>query len=220
MPVTLRVPRIGGLDPRAFTDFHFPGLARLLEFRPAVMTSEFEPGSYVLETNWHIIVAEGTVGRGPIEYFTDDVLFEDDFLLQATVEVLAEGGETVELVTDESIRAAMTESLKLRHCKVSKTYGGAQIMGWIEVQAPPMDCAFDVFLRVCEQEWPAGQIVGEVDGRLLRARMFNGHVANLNGDRVDLILRSSQNAARTTVGITRIWDGEIIIEDVALTPGR
>jgi hypothetical protein len=126
----------------------------------------------------------------------------------------------VELVTDESIRAAMTESLKLRQCKVSKTYGGAHIMGWIEVQAPPMDCAFDVFLRVCEQEWPAGQIVGEVDGRLLRARMFNGHVANLNGDRVDLILRSSQNAARTTVGITRIWDGEIIIEDVALTPGR
>ena len=58
------------------------------------------------------MIAEGLASRGQIEYSTDDVLFDGEFSLQATVEVLPESAETVELVSDESLRAAITTPSK------------------------------------------------------------------------------------------------------------
>ncbi len=181
---------------------------------------ESELGTCVLETSWYIMVAEGTMASGQIQYFTDNVMFDAEFSLQATIEVLAADAETVELVCDESLRGAIEESLTLRSFRISGASRPSVVTGWFEVVDPPMDFAFDVFVSVGEREWLVGQVDSEVDGQTGLGRMFSRWVTDLDRDRVDLILRPSRSAARRTLGITRIWDGEIIIEDVALTPRR
>ena len=124
----------------------------------------------------------------------------------------------MELVSDESLRAAITASLKLRTFTARRTSWLTRITCWFESLAPPMDYAFDVSVRDGEQEWPVGQIVSEFGQR--PSNLLTGQVANSMGNRVDLILRPSQAAARTSLRITKIWDGEIVIEDVQVTPSR
>lgn len=45
---------------------------------------------------------------------------------------------------------------------------------------------------------------------------FSGRAPGLRASHVDMILRSSPAAARQTLRITRIWDGEIVFENVPL----
>lgn len=87
------------------------------------------------------------------------------------------------------------------------------VRGTFTVQESPIDLAFDVFLRADDREWQVGQIDSEIAHPWDIPR-FLGSADGLEAHRVDVILRPSRAAARRTMSITRIWDGEIVLEGV------
>ena len=150
-------------------------------------------------------------------YTTAAELFNQTIQLQANVEVLPRGTQTVEPVSDESLRPAMAAALSLRYCRAQRRGIAPRIIsGLFDFDAPPMDFAFDVFVRSGEREWPVGQIDSETEHPWDFSGSFGGPVDGVLGDRVDVILRPSQAAARQTLRITRIWNGEIVLENVPL----
>lgn len=77
----------------------------------------------------------------------------------------------------------------------------------------PLDTAFDVILRIHGKEL--------LVGRLVLSKTFNGSFHVPVNDyptplpaQVDVVLRSSEDAARTTIDFTQIWKGEIVYKDV------
>ena len=93
---------------------------------------------------------------------------------------------------------------------------GAEAEGFFDIDAPPVDFAFEVFLRIGQEEWPVGQIDSESEHDWDFSGSFNGRADIRETTLVDLILRPSRVAARQTLRITRIWNGEIILANVPL----
>jgi hypothetical protein len=76
----------------------------------------------------------------------------------------------------------------------------------------PIDVAFDVLVRFAELELDLGTV-------LLRAGRNHGdhvyqRVGGFEADAVDVVLRANPEAARLTVNVTEVWDGELVFEDV------
>ncbi len=183
--------------------------------------ADVAPGQHVFDSRWTIVVAEGSFGGGMNSYTTTADLFSQTIQLRANVEVLPRGTQTVELVSDESLRTAMEAALSLSYCKVQRSgLPQKMISGLFNFDATPMDFAFDVFLRSGEREWPVGQIDSEREHRWDFSGAFRGRIDGVSGDQVDVILRPSQAAARQTLRITRIWNGEIVFENVPLRWGN
>ena len=88
--------------------------------------------------------------------------------------------------------------------------------------ALPMDVAFEVFVRIGEREWPAGtaaQMAGPRASVLPRIAMgdMTQRVRDFPADAMeaDVVLRASPRVAEEA-GLDRIWDGEIVFENVPL----
>jgi len=181
------------------------------------LIADVAPGKHVFDSSWTIVISEGTLGGGTTGYTTTADLFSQTIQLRANVEVLPRGTQTVEPASDESLRPAMEAALSLAYCSARRS-GSARTMirGLFNFDAPPMDFAFDVFVRSGDREWPVGQFDSEREYPWGFSGAFGGRVDGVLGDQVDVILRPSQAAARQTLRITRIWNGEIVFENVPL----
>jgi hypothetical protein len=75
-----------------------------------------------------------------------------------------------------------------------------------------MDLAFDILVRAAGLERRLGRMVIRRDGRPVYfwESGYEGPMVRA----VDVILRSSVEAARKTVDITEIWDGELVYPSV------
>lgn len=78
----------------------------------------------------------------------------------------------------------------------------------------PMDLAFDVYVRIIGAERRLGSVVFRAGSSELQS-VF-GNAPPLSASSADIVLRSSIDAARSTVDIFEIWDGEIIFESVPI----
>ena len=100
-------------------------------------------------------------------------------------------------------------------------YAGIAIYFWqqglFDIESPPMDLAFDVYLRVAGREWHVGQIDSEREHPWDFSGEFRGFVDGLNSDSVDIVLRPSTSAARETLRIDQIWGGVLEFKDVSVT---
>ncbi len=216
--------RSGAPSHSRFIEFDFSGRGRVAH-AGSHGVADVEPGSYIFETSWQVEISEGTIGMNGVT--TGETLCSETFETEAAVTVLPRGSETVEVVSDESLRAAVEASLHLYRVDAAPgpRSAGAGVdsssrttttaHGTVFMEVIPIDLAFDVLLRAGDREWPIGQI----DSDMMHSRSyptFLGSADGLEGARVDVVLRPSRAAARRTTSITRIWGGEIVIEDVAL----
>ena len=214
-----QLPMPGRSRPPTFIDIGTGRDERILWAAPSTeqLIADVAPGQRVFDSSWTIVISEGTLGGGMTGYTTTADLFSQTIRLQANVEVLPRGTQTVERVSDESLRPAMEAALSLRYCNAQRSeFARTTIRGLFNFDAPPMDFAFDVFVRSGEREWPVGQIDSESEHPWDFSGAFGGRVDGVSGDQVDVILRPSQAAARQTLRITRIWNGEIVFENVPL----
>lgn len=142
--------------------------------------------------------------------------------LTAQVEVLPPDAANPELIADESLRPQIESSIAGVQAFLASDHHGPLGYGYITPWNPPLDLAFDVFWRVGDREFALGMFTLDNDGpHEPRHPPYGTHFATLHdfpetADTVDVIFRTSPAAARRTIGIERIWDGQIIVEGVPL----
>ena len=84
----------------------------------------------------------------------------------------------------------------------------------ISVRPLPENIAFEIFIRDSGKEYRLSEMA------LAKGQRMNFHMAGqsfetpLSGDKVDIILRSSERVGRRTIDLFDIWKGEIVIKDV------
>jgi hypothetical protein len=177
---------------------------------------EGESGVYEVTALWELGVAVD-YDRDPIVTWTEE--------REAKIEILPQGTTSIELVDDPGMRERVLQSLSLTQgLRVSpQALSGVPQVGYgIQCRNPPMDLAFDLIARerlaadapagTVPREWHVGSVAfsgggSHNHGGGLEARGFDAAA-------VDLVLRPSVHAAQGTLGIYKIWDGEVVFRNV------
>jgi hypothetical protein len=93
-----------------------------------------------------------------------------------------------------------------------------EIQVQVDLRKPPVNVAFDVFVRVGGKEVLVGSVAGEKGKQM---GTFISHKASeIQDAKVEVILRSNSKVARRTVDLVEAWKGEIVIKDVAVIDRR
>lgn len=88
----------------------------------------------------------------------------------------------------------------------------------VDAKPPPVNLAFDVFLRINGKEYPAGTVnfhAGANAGFSTRASNLPAELPSS----VDVIFRSSEGVARETADMTQIWKGQIVLPNIPVPGG-
>ncbi|MCB9850875.1 MAG: hypothetical protein H6817_09250 [Phycisphaerales bacterium] len=136
---------------------------------------------------------------------------------------------TVQLVNDASLEQAVRNVLTVGQVDVMPSTLGEDesLVGLMLHSGPlaaasgflPIDIAFEITLRSGDDVWNFGNVV--VHAGAMAANNKTAILRDFDADAVDVILRSSADAARETTDVTRIWDGEIVVKDVPVVrPGN
>jgi hypothetical protein len=83
----------------------------------------------------------------------------------------------------------------------------------LSANSPGCDFAFDAVLKVDGREHGVGAFTGK-SGRSFSRYYYPKELALPVGRKVDVLLRGSQSAAKTTTDLYRIWKGDIVLENV------
>jgi len=94
---------------------------------------------------------------------------------------------------------------------------GRQMNGMINVDAVPANIAFDVFARIDDRLYPLGTIA-IAKGHACGFGVFCQKLPAAPFSKCDIVLRSSEKAAKSTLDLTEIWKGEIEIKGVTVQP--
>lgn len=161
------------------------------------------PGKHTLKSRWKVEIKEGIDGP-PLS------TWEETFDLD--LEVLPDGSPTVELITDESLRATIDSTITIDQLELGYRSGTQRhVSGTVSVQSAPMDMAFDVIWvdPAKGTEWNVGRVSFRSSGGGSGHGLSGFVPADFNLSQVDVVLRPSPAAAAGTVDLTRIWNGEI-----------
>lgn len=173
----------------------------------------------------------GSVGAGPI-IDAAPLLDEWRMLLTAEFEVVAADADLVERVHDPAQAEAMRRSVVVERCMAADAASLGTVV-WCDARivAPPVDAAFDIFVRVGDREWPAGSVVGFVDEQRwgdaaapttrqgLTRTPRQGTAIPPGTERVDIVLRPNVRIAEQA-GLSRMWEGEIVLSNMPLDRPR
>ncbi len=178
-----------------------------------------EPGTHEVTVVWDLGVAPD---------YDQPSLVEWNEERSARVTVLPAGTAGVELIDDANIRDAVQKSLSLSQgLKISQPSGTTSTphVGFgMRCTNPPMDLAFGVFARErLAADAPVGRLPREWQlGTVAFTRGSTCHygggadATGFDAAAVDLVLRPSVDAARGTLEICKIWNGEVVFRDVPL----
>ena len=142
-------------------------------------------------------------------------LHSREIVVTEPFEVLPEDSEPLErLIADPSLEAAVRAAIQVKDFRFEVS--PSRLGGMILLQAPPVDVAFEVFARIDGQEYRLGSVrAAKGDYRVSDDQtLYQGPKV----DRLDIILRSSLDAARWTTDLYEIWDGELEYRDVPVGP--
>jgi hypothetical protein len=120
---------------------------------------------------------------------------------------------TVRLVRDPTLRPAMEQGMVLEEMTKSSARD-ARVLVTIAGRQRPVPVAYDVVFRAHGREWSLGSVHFNTGERL--GTKIEGQIDNRSVTSGDIILRPSESAARRSVDITEIWDGEITIRNVKI----
>ncbi|MGA2500566.1 MAG: hypothetical protein ABSH20_22730, partial [Tepidisphaeraceae bacterium] len=125
-----------------------------------------------------------------------------------------------EIVAEETVTLTPRPELKDRmaKCVAARVVRGDKdtINGGVMVQSVPMPVAFEIVLRSGQKEWKAGELAAPVSS----TQQWFGISAKAGeiGETCDVVLRPSRAAAEKTLDLTEIWDGEMVVKNVAVQP--
>jgi hypothetical protein len=114
----------------------------------------------------------------------------------------------------EAIRSVVKLRVRLRGASMSPYV-------YVRIDRPPVNVAFEVSLRRGEGELKLkqGWIACDKDGYKF-ALLHSDDIEALGGGTVDVVLRASGVAARRTMDLFEIWDGELVFKDVPVQPNE
>ena len=160
----------------------------------------------------HSIVLLGAIGVSARGQKPVDVPYR----LEAEWELLPADSPSVELVDAPELRGQIEPQVWVG-VKVEPFRGGAGLASVsIIFNRLPVGVAYDVVLRAGEKEWAAGPVsapAGSYAQRATRPEFFSG----FDAEKVDVVLRPNPDAAESTLDVLRIWNHEIVKQDVPVT---
>ncbi|HEX2973467.1 MAG TPA: hypothetical protein VHP11_14125 [Tepidisphaeraceae bacterium] len=123
----------------------------------------------------------------------------------------------VRVIQDESLRESVEKSLK---AKLERVPGNGKSGHYLSVEigssSPPVALAYEVLLRQQEKQWKVGLVAFKARNGIWGSAFL--HDAQMpDGNRVDVILRPSIEAAEQQVDMRELWDGQVILHDVEIT---
>ena len=164
-------------------------------------------GHHTLGLTVSVAVCGGPSARGG----TDRRRAQMSFPIEDTFEVVADDGDDdVKLVRDPLLRPVLLRTI--RHGTPSYALeGDREIRIPLLLRSPPIDVAFDIIARVDGREHPIGTLKTSA-GRTANSLLAWSEPPEIQT--FDLILRTSAQAARQTVDLFEIWDGELTYRNV------
>jgi hypothetical protein len=168
------------------------------------------PGLHTVVARGHIAFYHGPTGLKE----ESEPLYETDITAEAKFELLAEEPEDYFTRIDDPALAA-----KLKLCISPENLrfaspGGPPFQGEIHFTAPPMNVAFEVYARMNGEEYHLGSVY-KSKGRTGQWGV-DGDEEIPRAEACDIILRSSEKAARHTLDMFDMWEGELVFENVPI----
>jgi hypothetical protein len=129
----------------------------------------------------------------------------------------------VEIVEDESVRAAVEAAIAAADCSV---YGdpstGLMANGMINAKSPPTSLAYDVYWRTLDgsKEWKVGSVSFTAGSGSVNHGYGGALPKDFNESRIDIVLHPSTRAGSETIEIVKILGGDVTLRNVPVTlPG-
>lgn len=171
-------------------------------------------GAHKLEASWRMRLMEGPFGDP-----ASKLILEEDRTETAHFKVIANslvpvGG--VAMISQPTAAVSLIQS-RIRPERFvigagSLNHLGGDLVVWRGTAQPT---AFDVWARIGANEYRIGAVVPKSSGGNRVEHWVSGEIPpGLAPSTIDLILRSSEPAARSTPNLTQIWEGELIYRDV------
>lgn len=121
------------------------------------------------------------------------------------------------LVADPAMAPTIRQALSVRSLAVvSEDASGVVLEGEVSGRAVPVNCAFEVLLRVGGLEYAWGRLVLS-EGQAMSLASSGRIDTPLTGDTVTVVFRASEEVLRRDTRFLSAWDGEIVLENVPVT---
>lgn len=168
------------------------------------------PGRHTLRVSNHVEVRGGSFGS------TDprQILLQEERVLTGTFEVVAQPPPgDITIINDPTLTAPVRASITPANFAIGKA-AAKSLQGHLKMAAVPANLAFDVFIRCAGQTTRVASVTvikGSGSDFLISGRVSDGP------SNFDLILRSSEKAARDTIDMHSFWIGELIYPGIPIT---
>jgi hypothetical protein len=125
---------------------------------------------------------------------------------------------TFTLIDRPELLPAMRAAVTIQRFALEHTGAGGRplLQVRIGIRNPPENIAFDVTARAAGREFPIGS-VRLADGQGTTWHFTVDAPRGLEFDKADFHFRPNEKAARSTVNLYQIWNGELLVKDVPLT---
>lgn len=143
--------------------------------------------------------------------------------VEVVFDVMPAGTDYIKHVSDPSITEAVQDCIHVDAIDVGHPVWSSNEKvhecGGIRIYTPPVDLALEVFVRTGGKEYFVRRLYRpKTGGTLLDPGLDDGFFARTYFgpmvEKADVVIRSSDAAARRTIAMQEIWQGELIYKDV------
>jgi hypothetical protein len=161
--------------------------------------------------------------RRPYEIFSGppgaekQTLYSEDRILSGTFEVVAKPPSDLLTAIDD---ATLTPQIEACLTPLEFTFGRNiknRLAGQIQIRNAPVNLSLRLFARYNDRDHPMSAITCAA-GKGSNYYVVGDNIKDPPPAKIDLILRTDEQAARQTIDQTNVWKGEIVIKDVEVKP--
>jgi len=168
-----------------------------------------KPGRHTLGAVYDVEFYHGPIKKKKKSQFCHKVTISKE----ASFEVLeSEPPDYIKKVNDPSIKEELLNDIEPRPITLKKGHLLLQVTEY----PPPINVAFNVYALIKGKEYYAGYTVSRKRDSGTSDAHFGGVYTGPTVESCDLIFRSSKEAAKKTIDIFEIWDGELIYKNVPI----
>lgn len=192
----------------------------------SISLPELEPGTHTARLKVRYTIYDGPfwengVEQSPPEVWTDDLEFSAPF------EVLpADAPDTVQLINDPNLAAAIQSAIQMEDLRTSPSHSH---QGTLNVQLSvrfssqpgtsaerPADVAFSVYLQTATGVQELGSVTANTTTTNGSTHVQQDDIQPFEEETATIILKTDPDAARNTIDLFEIWDGELIFNAVPI----
>lgn len=171
---------------------------------------KLKDGPQTLRVKGTLELLDATVPSGAPPLFSFPFDLTANWTLQTS-------GASIKLKKDESQRPAVERAISIETLRLRDwTNRDSRYLDVnLNVKNLPVSIAFDIIARLGDHEWKVGRVATPASAQQHdRGFGTGGEVKGFTGDRVDIILRPSTEAAAATTDTFEVWDGVIEFKNV------